>query len=235
MEPTNPPADIKVEQPPISQTQSEDQPPIKPPEIIKLKKPFITTFIVALFLLILVTALGYFVYQNYQLKKSIPRATPASETTTPSPTSESTENWKTHINTKYGFTFRYPLTWEDFGDGDSSGYFKTESNNTISLIVTSDSALTLTEYLQKIDKLSETGYEGNPSKQVQSTKTIQVNGISCIQREEYLTAADITSIATHCKNKNVFVGLILVPTPGNTLNTDKINYDQILSTFRFTN
>ncbi|HJX46123.1 MAG TPA: hypothetical protein VJ399_03095, partial [Patescibacteria group bacterium] len=126
-------------------------------------------------------------------------------------------------------------TWEDFGDGDSSGYFKTESNNTISLIVTSDSALTLTEYLQKIDKLSETGYEGNPSKQVQSTKTIQVNGISCIQREEYLTAADITSIATHCKNKNVFVGLILVPTPGNTLNTDKINYDQILSTFRFTN
>jgi hypothetical protein len=143
------------------------------------------------------------------------------------------DNWKIHTDVKYGFEFRYPKAWNDFGSGDSSGYFKTDSNNTLNLTIYTDSSKTITEYLQKKDKLSETSYEGSPAYQVQSTKKTVINGLSCVQRTEYLNAADITTLATYFKNKNYIVSLTLVPTPGNALEQDQSYYNQILSTFEF--
>ena len=115
MEPTNPPADIKVQQPPISQTQSEDQPPIKPPEIIKPKKPFRTTLFVILFVVTLAAVLGYFVYQNYLLKKEATNITPTQQSPIPSQSPDPTSNWVVFNSKTLGIEFKIPPQFEKYG------------------------------------------------------------------------------------------------------------------------
>jgi len=67
---------------------------------------------------------GFLLYQNSQLKKQIAqlqiRPTPTSHLfpspTTPiiSPTLDFTANWKTYINTKYGYSLKIPQNWGEW-------------------------------------------------------------------------------------------------------------------------
>jgi hypothetical protein len=141
--------------------------------------------------------------------------------------------WKTYTNKQYGIEFAYPSSWENFISEESNGYLKTDSNNTVDVSVVNDTSKTISDYLQKADKLSETAYEDMPSYQVQSIKKTTINGLNCIQRQEYLIAADLTKINTYFKKGDVVVSISLRPTPGNSLSDDTPMYNQLLSTFHF--
>lgn len=98
---------------PISEAQVSSRE--EAPEAPK-KKSWLVIGLTALVLLFLGTT-GYFAYQNYQLKQQIvnqeqstplPEVTKQPETPSPTPTIDSTINWKNYNNSKYGFFFKYP-------------------------------------------------------------------------------------------------------------------------------
>ena len=81
-----------------------------------------------IFALIALGIAGIFAYQNYQLKKQVERPssgleviptkalqpTPTSTVSVPSPTPavDPTASWTTYLNSKFGYSFKYPSTWE---------------------------------------------------------------------------------------------------------------------------
>src|SRR3989344_4320216 len=70
---------------------------------MKNQKGFAHFFLILTLTLIAVVGIGYYAYKNGQIK-----LTPSKEQVSPTPTSESTANWKTYTNTKYAFSFKYP-------------------------------------------------------------------------------------------------------------------------------
>jgi hypothetical protein len=152
---------------------------------------------------------------------------------TPTQTSFSFD-WKTFSSIQGGFEFPYPSdsTLNESGQG---GVIHTKSNNYIKFYFTNDTSSTIQDYLAKVDKISQTAYEGQPSIEVHSTKKTVINSLNCIQRQEYLIAADITQTITYFKKGTVVVSIALSPTPGNVLTYDELIYQYTLSNFKFTN
>jgi len=138
----------------------------------------------------------------------------------------------TYRNQKVGYEFQYPsqfsLTQREHGE-----MIKTTDNNQINISATQDTSSTIAAYLEKLDEQSKTAYEGQPSRQVQSTKKTVINKLNCIQRQEYLLAADITQQVTYFKKGSTFLSVALEPVPGNFLEKDKVQYQKLLSTITF--
>lgn len=72
---------------------------------------------IIILVLILLGVIGYFIYQNTQLQKSnsnvtSPSTVPNANLLQSSPTPDPTVNWKTYTNTKYGYSVKYPSNWE---------------------------------------------------------------------------------------------------------------------------
>lgn len=143
-------------------------------------------------------------------------------------------NTKNYFNSVYQFGFSYPLTWQIYADNQpETFYLKTENNNTVNFNIFINNSLTIGDFLAIQDQISATAWEGQPSLQVQSTKKTIINGLNCIQRQEYLLAADITRTTTYFKNGNYFLEISLSPVPGNNINSDLAAYQALLSTFYF--
>ncbi|HSX40096.1 MAG TPA: hypothetical protein VLF68_00635 [Candidatus Saccharimonadales bacterium] len=67
---------------------------------------------VVVFILVILGA-GAFVLQSKNNKQQIAQLTPApTKPITPPSTPDPTANWKTYTNTMYGYTLKYPNTWE---------------------------------------------------------------------------------------------------------------------------
>lgn len=148
---------------------------------------------------------------------------------TPTPT-----NTKNYFDSVYKFGFSYPLTWQIYvNDQPETFYLKTENNNSVSFIITINNSKTISDFLSLQDQISATAWEGQPSLQVQSTQKTVINGLNCIQRQEYLPAADLTNFATYFKNGNYFVRISLSPVPGNDISRDLTGYQSLLSSFYF--
>lgn len=70
--------------------------------------------VLALALVGVIGAAGYFAFQNYANKTAIGGAPSSSASPSPSPTmtSKITASWKTYTSDKGGFSLRYPLSWK---------------------------------------------------------------------------------------------------------------------------
>lgn len=90
----------------------------------------------------LIGALGYFAYQNIQLRNNNTNSTTQSVTPTanlskPSLTPDPTVNWKTYTNTKYGYTFKYPSSYYLMESSSESTSDVTPTSEDIRLLDTS--------------------------------------------------------------------------------------------------
>jgi len=89
------------------------------PPPISQPKPFPLVPILLVLLVLLLGATAFLVYQNMQLQKQIIELT---NKPTPSPavvpgetgTQAGTANWKTYTNTQYQYSFKYPAKYETF-------------------------------------------------------------------------------------------------------------------------
>jgi hypothetical protein len=143
------------------------------------------------------------------------------------PTVSPSTDWQTYNNGEY--SFNYPKNLVMINNG-----LILSQDNKIFFTKVTDNSKTIAEYLIKQDKISATAWEGKPSLEVKTTKKTVINGLNCIQRQEYLLAADITVISTYFKNGNYIYKAQFQPIPGNSTESDIFMYDQILSTFKFT-
>ena len=70
-----------------------------------MNQKWIASIILIAVIIVLVGAVGYFAF----VKKSTPIVQQTTPTTTPK---FEIANWKTFMDTKYGFSFRYPVDWK---------------------------------------------------------------------------------------------------------------------------
>lgn len=184
---------------------------------------------------IIIVGLIFFVLTDQSRQTAVINffGSPSANSPTASGKPNKIEGWRSYKHSKYGFSFQYP---EGFKLLDSAQVLtiQTASNNNIDFYMFTDDSATITDYLKKSDEKSQTGYEGKPSFEVHSTKEIVINGINAVQREEYVFAADLTRLITYFGNGNTVVAIALIPPPGNDLELDEPTYQQLLSTFYFT-
>jgi len=215
----------------------------------KLKLPIIFAAVVLfLFLTGAVSAAYLFVFK--------PKPTPEQLTTKtqqPSPTSDPMANWKTYSNMKYKYSLKYPLTWvEAFPASDSSS----------SLISSEAEIVTLTSNVRFSDEAHGNppydiliSYYPNPQKEAFPQIVFNYNHISLADQKKIKFSTENISgtqryrtntLPSQLGNETVFIQkkdgtLISISLSPYALDRPfdhqaeqhKI-YDQILSTFKFT-
>lgn len=107
---TTPPSQVSNPTPPVSTTPqpvpAASPPPTKTPTSPKSKKKlWIVLIIIVLFLIIVGGASAFFIIQE---SSQTPTPTPTPVLQTPTPTSDPTADWQTYTNTEFGFSFKYP-------------------------------------------------------------------------------------------------------------------------------
>jgi hypothetical protein len=150
----------------------------------------------------------------------------------------STISQKTYKNIDPSFELEYPSTWkidqEALLETGDYVYLASPNQSVFRVDISEDNSKTISEYLSKIDKQNLTGYEGKPSITVISTKKTIVANLNCIQRVENYNAAGFSVYSTYFKNGNNIYVLTLQPNEGALIPDDINIYQQILSTFKFT-
>lgn len=162
-------------------------------------------------------------------------ATPKATTTTSA--TDETANWKTYTNEKYGFSFKYPGDWTYktnagtetlltiglFPPSKTEGY---EYFGDITINVENSNGLTLEDFAKEKNYASATEIEWNSTAE---SEPINISGVSGIKYPQI--AGMMPSTISIVKSGN-YVYEIQDIKPSHQ--QDGI-YDQILSTFEFTN
>ncbi|PJE68920.1 hypothetical protein COU96_02585 [Candidatus Shapirobacteria bacterium CG10_big_fil_rev_8_21_14_0_10_38_14] len=117
---------MQTNEPTSNQEQTNTPPAAEVPASQKpvTSKPIVSWLLVSLVVLLIGTT-GVFAYKYFRLKRQIdnkqpvPSVPPTKVTTTgpspapsPLPTADPTTNWKTYSNSRFGYSFKYPETWE---------------------------------------------------------------------------------------------------------------------------
>ncbi len=218
-------------------------PPVMPPPPPK-KKSFAWLIILIIFLLLAST--GVLAYQYYQLKTQIAAPTP-NPSLTPSPTLnqvispeltaeqdatlDTTANWKTYNNTFYSFRIDYPVRFEIVEKTKREDYYDTLATLTSSF----KESITL-KAIHDIDIYEKNGPEMVAEREVMDSGFIY--NITTTKIGDYFAA-----ITTFDNNPDKKSPTITIAHPSKNLfividiNTDlsRVEFDQILATFKFTN
>lgn len=187
-----------------------------------MRKNFIFAYILTAILLFSIA--GVVVYQQKQIDIQKQKIVLQKSLITPTPT-PALQSLKSD---DYQFEFSYPFSWKL-----ENRRFITPSGNYFVNIISPDTTSTLKEFLAKVDKIASKAINNGPSRTVSSSKNIILNGQDCIQRQELQILTDTTAISTYCKVKNAYVVFTLEPAPGNLLDKDLIDYEHILSSFKY--
>lgn len=214
--------------------------PPQPPK----KKSF--TWLIILIILLLLASTGVLAYQYYQLKTQIANLIHSPSLTStpiplislqPSPKAADTITWKTYTDTKYNFFFKYPTSYTIDIDSSTSRIYL---NKNIEI---------------RIDDISSLNCKGDCPLTENSTD-VQLNGYQAKKLEGYIgeIGGNIPQrfIVYEIKLNDKYLIFNLQATPvkmtkedfakyyalGKIIEidqNDKAIFDQILSTFKFTN
>ena len=211
--------------PPATAGQTQLTPPVTP----EVPKPNNNLIIVLVTILILVVAgsLGYWAYQNYLTKQPAAPTTSATPFPTPTPTSDLTANWKIYTNADIGFSIKYPESWvvkpsqaprlASFDTGMASGV--TDPKTREFFIAYNNNISDLTKWLSD-----------NQTGTIISSKTIGGNQFSVINGGAmFLSREYAIEIRT-----NNYIRFVLEPVENGKENEFDNLFNQILSTFKFT-
>lgn len=218
---------MKLIDPTQIQTQEPVQIPIEAPITPQPKTNWIL-IVLSVFSVILLILVALLSLQNQKLKnQSIDqRISPTIQIPSPTPQivspisipPDETAGWKTYINTKYGFSFKYPSEWKVQTGIPNSGLISLEMSNDNRFFVWFSPSVTISEWLEK----TQSGKIIRKKTVVEYTFTV-IQGGSNLESLEY--ALDVKG--------NGIVRFVIEPNSNNS-ESEKI-FDQILSTFKFLN
>lgn len=198
--------DLNTNQEPVQAEAPQDK---DAPRSNPLSNKFLWLGIVVILLAVLSVG-GYFVLNN---NKKVAEVVP---TATPTPVDE-TANWKTYMNSKYGFEFKYPDNWTLSEENSSTANYIYLKNG--------DEKLTFEVVNSSKDNL----LSSKPT-----TKSVEFNSILWNYHEsfKYCDAGECgkTSPAYTAKKGNLLITFTL-----STMTKVTNVPEQILSTFKFTN
>src|SRR3989344_213171 len=222
--------------------------PIVPPQgpiqvnSSKFSKPVITYLVI-----IGIFVVGYFVLAKYQSWWPFGSLT---QQTTPSPTTSNiTANWKTYQNTKNNYELKYPDTWEiDAGPGvDQDGPDLPEISLFNSSSATDRSIrIEANPYPHEVDKIYtcsgladcaqkyDSFFQVSEGDTIVGKQNIKFAGTDAIQERINRQQGSWVHLRTFIFHNNSFF-VINFTTKATDFDSGKIEYDQIISTFRFTN
>jgi hypothetical protein len=229
-------------QPSVNPQTSSTTPPVQPQ---KTKKPLALMIVIHL---IAVAVIGYFIYQNMQLKKQIsqPQSTPiASVTPTALPTTDPTANWKTYNSPENTFSFKYPSSLQlkvfdsnslilTVNDGPNKSYHEFRVNQ-----YSVPNGKTLYQFIYEGgvgDNYGKSYLDGN--KVSLTFKDVSQGSLYKIWEPSEWPSGNGTLIK-FIQNNNLLIWFSLEPyNPGGTpipYESENVAiYNQILSTFKFT-
>lgn len=197
------------------------------------KKSPILLFI-ALVLLSVVSVLA--IYLFLQVRTLTLEQTAPSPTPTPAASIDPTADWNTYNGEE--FEFKYPKQWTEIEHSsnftDNLTFQAPDQSNLNVYIDTDKKYKSLSDYLAAMDKKSRTSYEGAPAIKILASKNIESNNFQAVQRSEEWLAAGFTTTVTYVWHEGL-VGKLYPTSPDSTQSSlAHSNYDQILSTFKFT-
>lgn len=187
----------------------------------------ITIISMALFVLLSLSSVAFLYYQNQQLKTMLAKyqtpigsPKPLAQVAIPDPTA----NWQTYASKKYNFEIKYPNAWPyklvEFGSASGIGERFTLGKN-VEVLVT-DPGLSKAEILRNRANAIDTNTNGTEQIDVESNSSaIGGNGPDLKQIERYFLLPKQTVLISYSEiNSGDF-------------QRDKQTFDQILSTFKF--
>jgi len=208
----------------------------------------ITNWLLVGLVVLLLGSTGVFAYKYYELKQQInnqqpipstptteTQITPSPPTPSPFPTVESSANFKTYSNEKYGFSFSYPQNWQISDIQGPGGLGVSLSNiadgHTISVQVW---RVTGFGYCYKYSERDEIIVGGKNAETADGVGGSEM----CDKPEEYsglgntFVLIPIDDARTGLPRNQIHISYDY---PLSDINLAKSNLDQILSTFKFTN
>ena len=192
-------------------------------------------YLVLLFILflIIVTGIGYYVYKNGQINLIPHQVQPS-----PTPTHDSTANWKTCTNTSNGFSIKYPNDY--IVDQATCVYFppneavKRDSNDVkktyVITITTEETTLSIEQWIKQKNLCPDWGTEFPSCSDI--VKGPILNSIQFDNLNRHYAGID-----TIVKQGDTIYDISLgARNPNEPISKTARNvYNQILSTFKFTN
>jgi hypothetical protein len=218
-------------------TQNPVQEPVPNPvsTSIPIKNNNLLTLVFSVFLLLLLASTGYLYYQNQQLKRMLANYQTPVASPTPTATANPTTNWKTYTNPDGTSSFKYPSDWSYQSSSEGCGpvFYPPNTKNTWLTVCGINSSETAKQ-------MAESSIGPNSSSKLISEKNIVIDSKNGIEQ--------VISVPTREQDIFVFIdnvdskyegrGTLQVYLYNQDLTqTQKYNelFNQILSTFKFTN
>jgi len=186
-------------------------PPPMPPTPAKNESSPIKVILIGIVLVLIGTLIGVLA-ANFipQTGTVVPTPTPIQ---TPEVTPVSTV--QTLESSEYNFTVQMPNTWTSLKNESTPSYlfqYQAPDMSTFEVLVQDlPAGDTLTDYLNSQNIISQTAFEGKPSKRVISSNEITIGGLVGIEREEEFLAAGLTGVVIYIPGKTKVYSLSFIP------------------------
>jgi hypothetical protein len=226
-------------------TNTQPVPPVEPVVSETSKQNNMLVVILSVLLLITLSTTAYFAYQTQSLVKELQGVRKEEEIATKTLESESispvytepnqspdpTANWKTYTNTQYGFSFKYPTDLGFLYDQLSGGNLLLQNFNGTAPRKELDSDFQFALFVTKYDGTPLFKFSEQWEKELKTGKPIIVE-IANKQAVRGFSGQKYNPVPTiWFTDKNNLYTIQL----SNPESTNKDWFDQILSTFKFTN
>lgn len=149
-------------------------------------------------------------------------------------------SWGVFRNSELGFEIQYPhntaIEIERYEEElDRTDFIQQKGigeGTTFRLDVMDIGDMTLSAWLHDNDRMSQTAYEGEPSKEIIETKNMEFSGKPAIQRIELWDAAGFTTVVTYFKNGDQLYDFAVLPSSDIYNEQEKVIYDTMLMSLK---